>query len=285
MKFNNNSSLVLRNQLNTYTLPKISIVTPSYNQGKFLRETIESVLNQDYPNLEYFIIDGGSTDNSIEIIHEYKDRVDWWVSEKDNGQSGAINRGFMKSTGDLFNWINSDDILFPGALFRIAAAFEQNPHADLIVGDQARGDAKGRIFHVSCAPSHLAISPTNWVFPFGQQSTFIATKAFKRAGGTREDLHGIMDSDLYYRILTSGGVFARAQGMVGMIRTHPLSKGENRKDIWLKENSKIWNEYGISQKMIKIAEWRMRFLRCIDGSYVHSFLKTQKWRGKKPWGG
>ena len=89
--------------------PRISIITPSYNQGGYIEDTILSVINQDYPNLEYIIIDGGSTDNTVDIIQKYSDRIDYWISEKDTGQSNAINKGFRKATGDIINWINSDD--------------------------------------------------------------------------------------------------------------------------------------------------------------------------------
>lgn len=264
-------------------LPKISIVTPSYNQGQFLRETIESVLNQDYPNLEYFIVDGGSTDDSVDIIREYEDRIDWWVSEKDDGQSEAINKGFTRATGDLYNWINSDDLLFPGALHRIAATFRQHPDADLIVGDQARSDADGRILSVSVVPSLLAISPDSWLLPIGQQSTFFSAKAFERVRGIREDLHAIMDTDLYYRILISGGSLVRTKGMVGMIRTHPDAKGEARKELWQEEMCQVWSEYRISNVLFEIAKLKMRLVRCVDGSYVSSFFRVQEWKGKKPW--
>ena len=115
------------------TYPKISIITPSYNQGQFLEQTIVSVLGQNYPNLEYVIIDGGSTDNSVEIIKKYEQHLAYWVSEKDKGQADAINKGLKFCTGEIFNWLNSDDYLENGALYKIAAAFE-NPVIDMVAG-------------------------------------------------------------------------------------------------------------------------------------------------------
>ena len=109
--------------------PKITIITPSYNQGQFIEETITSILSQDYPNLEYLIIDGGSKDNTVEIIKKYAGRLDYWVSEKDRGQSHAINKGLERSNGDIINWINSDDALMPGALWTVARAWMENPGA------------------------------------------------------------------------------------------------------------------------------------------------------------
>src|ERR1051325_4216859 len=107
-------------------LPLITIITPSYNQGQFIEETILSIINQDYPRLEFIIIDGGSTDNTVDIIKKYADRITYWVSEKDKGQSNAINKGLHKATGDIINWINSDDQLMPGALTAVAKHFLAN---------------------------------------------------------------------------------------------------------------------------------------------------------------
>ncbi len=104
--------------------PKISIITPSFNQGQYIEQTIQSIINQNYPNLEYIIIDGGSTDNTVEIIKKYESYISYWVSEKDEGQTDAINKGLEKSTGDIINWLNSDDYLAPNALHNIAASFK-----------------------------------------------------------------------------------------------------------------------------------------------------------------
>lgn len=113
--------------------PKISIVTPSYNQGQFIEETILSILNQNYPNLEYIIIDGGSTDNTVDVIKKYESKITFWVSEPDKGQADAINKGLKYCTGDIFNWINSDDLLAPDALFEIATEFYSTEY-DVLAG-------------------------------------------------------------------------------------------------------------------------------------------------------
>lgn len=116
--------------------PKISIVTPSYNQGQFIEQTITSVLDQNYPNLEYIIIDGGSTDNTIEVIKKYQDRLSYWVSEPDQGQTDAINKGFAKCSGDIFNWLNSDDYYEPNALDQIAKLFLSKPNVQVVCGKE-----------------------------------------------------------------------------------------------------------------------------------------------------
>ena len=124
--------------------PLVSIVTPSLNQGHFIEETIQSVLNQDYPNIEYLVLDGGSTDNTLEILRKYEGCLKW-LSETDGGQSHAINKGFARASGDWMAWINSDDVLYPGALAAIARAADRDPGAGLIYGAGAKIDPSGRV--------------------------------------------------------------------------------------------------------------------------------------------
>ena len=114
--------------------PKISIVTPSFNQGQFLEETILSVLKQEYSNLEYIIIDGGSNDKSLNIIKQYEKKISYWVSEPDNGQTHAINKGFSQATGEIFMWLNSDDILLKGSLNSIGEAYNNTIHKTKFIG-------------------------------------------------------------------------------------------------------------------------------------------------------
>ena len=124
--------------------PKISIITPSFNQSEFLEFTIQSVLSQDYPDLEYIIVDGGSTDGSLEIIKKYEDRLAWWVSEKDQGQTDAINKGFARATGKYLAWLNSDDTYQPGALSKAAEYLESHPEVGLVYGETNYIDQDGR---------------------------------------------------------------------------------------------------------------------------------------------
>ena len=114
--------------------PKISIVTPSFNQGQYIEQTIRSVLDQNYPNLEYIIIDGGSTDETVEIIKKYEQHLAYWISESDKGQTDAINKGFAKCTGEIFNWINSDDYYEPGVFYKLAQLFANNPSLNVVCG-------------------------------------------------------------------------------------------------------------------------------------------------------
>ena len=125
--------------------PKISIVTPTYNQGSYIEECIQSILDQGYPNLDYIIIDGGSIDNTVDIIKKYQDQLSYWVSEKDEGLYDALNKGFKKATGEIFGWLNSDDILHRKSLFTVADIFNSQAEVQWVQGLPTVIDQKGRI--------------------------------------------------------------------------------------------------------------------------------------------
>jgi glycosyltransferase involved in cell wall biosynthesis len=129
-------------------LPLVTIVTPSYNQVRFLEATLRSVLEQDYPRIEYLVVDGASTDGSVEVIRRYASRLDWWVSEKDSGQSDAINKGLRKAHGEFVGWLNSDDIYLPGAISAAVAVFRSHPETGLIYGDALAIDSDGKPFNL-----------------------------------------------------------------------------------------------------------------------------------------
>jgi glycosyltransferase involved in cell wall biosynthesis len=185
--------------------PRISIVTPSFNQGRYLEETIRSVLDQGYPNLEYVVIDGESTDDSLAIIRRYADRLTYWASEPDRGQSHAINKGLARCSGEIFNWINSDDALCTGALHAVAAAWREKPGC-VIAGVEEDIDEDGRenlTVSQKLTPRHFihwreaVRSSMSW----GQPVTFLPMSAVRRAGGVREDLRYSMDHLLMIEVL------------------------------------------------------------------------------------
>src|SRR6266540_1502850 len=134
----------------------ISIITPSYNQAPYLEQTIQSVLGQDYPRLEYIVVDGASTDNSFEIIKKYNDRLAYWISEKDSGQAEAINKGFARAGGEILAWLNSDDYYLPNTISAVVKCFEENPDVVMVYGDMLAVDGKGRTINVlNYKPSSL----------------------------------------------------------------------------------------------------------------------------------
>jgi glycosyltransferase involved in cell wall biosynthesis len=177
---------------------KFTIITPSYNQGDHLEKTILSVIEQDYPLVEYLVIDGGSTDHSVDIIKKYEDRIDFWISEPDRGQSHAINKGLERATGEIISWINSDDQLLPGALTRAAQYFEQDPslyllHGKSIIQGPDAEFTKGAIMQDIEARLLAGL-------PYPQPASFFLRKIFDEFGPLEENLHFGMDYDLLMRV-------------------------------------------------------------------------------------
>jgi glycosyltransferase involved in cell wall biosynthesis len=206
--------------------PRISIVTPSYNQGEFIEETIRSVLLQGYPNLEYIIVDGGSVDHSVEIIKKYEDWLSYWVSEKDNGQSHAINKGILRTTGSIVNWLNSDDFLAPGALRSIADSFcMSDERVGAIVGAGHKLDAARKVFH---SPLPLAITRETllkWTCGgnFMQPACFFRKVAWERCGPIREDLDYCMDF-AFWLDLSKKYCFKSIKVDIAFAHTHTAAK-------------------------------------------------------------
>ena len=182
--------------------PRISIITPSFNQAKFLRQTIESVISQDYQNIEYIIIDGASSDGSLEIIKAYESHLAYWESVSDKGQTDAINKGFARATGKYLAWLNSDDIYQPGAVSEAVDYLEGHPDVGLVYGDCAFIDAKGkRIGLFPAAKTDYARLRRGYVH-IPQQSSFFRAALWKRVGPLDPSFYFAMDYDLWVRLAT-----------------------------------------------------------------------------------
>jgi len=184
-------------------LPRFSIVTPSYNQGAFIQQTIESVLDQNYPDLEYIVIDGGSNDNSVDIIRKYEQYLSYWVSEPDRGQSHAINKGFARASGEIYGWLNSDDRLEPDTLAVVAEAFINNPDTGAFVGHGRKVDISGNTVYYK-KPDDLTFERLcGWMDGgnFMQPSCFYRRSAWEAAGPLDEDIHIAMDVDLWLKMV------------------------------------------------------------------------------------
>jgi glycosyltransferase involved in cell wall biosynthesis len=212
------------------SLPKITIVTPSLNQGRFIEETIKSILNQGYPNLEYFVIDGGSTDETMSIIKKYDEHIDFWTSEPDNGQAAAINKGFAKASGQILAWLNSDDTYESGVFAEVAKMFERHPEADVISG-RCRiwsGDARDRLIAPSplrCFDDFLKIR-TNWTNDrlIVQPEGFFRRRAFEKIGRIREDLYYVFDACMWMDMARTGCIFQSVDQHWANLRVHKDQK-------------------------------------------------------------
>lgn len=205
--------------------PKISIVTPVYNQAKYLEKTILSVLDQGYPNLEYIIIDGGSTDGTVDIIKKYENQLAYWVSEKDNGMYDAIQKGFMHSTGEIMAWINSDDLYYERCLFAIADVFNNHPEIEWFCGKATTIDENGMI--VGCHDTNeLRFCKYDFYLNRGfwvpQSSTVWRKSLWKKVGGLTTSLRLAGDFDLWLRFIDKAPLYI----VHTIIGTYRIRKGQ-----------------------------------------------------------
>jgi glycosyltransferase involved in cell wall biosynthesis len=228
--------------------PRISVVTPSYNQSRFLDETLRSVLQQGYSNLEFIVIDGGSTDESVEIIKRYESHLHYWVSERDGGQSQAINKGFARCTGEIMTWLNSDDCLCPGALERVAAYFMTHPGVGAVIGDQEVVDADGRLVDVKKAVPVNYWLALHSACAVPQPATMFRRTAWLEVGPVDESLRYQMDFDFFLRMLKAGVRFGTIHQPIARFRLHADSKTVSSYDSLVSERTPL-------------QDWRMRQLK------------------------
>lgn len=245
--------------------PKISIVTPSYNQSRFLEQTIRSVLDQGYPNLEYIIIDGGSTDGSVEIIKRYERHLSYWNSSPDNGQADALNKGFALASGEVIGWINSDDLYCPTTLWQAGEWFNAHPEHDLFYGGLLLINGQDRIVDALWAgPPHLAY--TYFVsLDIHQQALFWRRSLMNKVGLLDTDMRFSMDFDFILRLLLNGNA-GRTKNYLGMFRLHQEAKTARLLEICVQENRVIKTRYesrftplvghsGLNRKLLRIKRW------------------------------
>ena len=204
--------------------PKISIITPSYNQVQYLEDTIRSVLSQGYPNLEYIIIDGGSTDGSVDIIRKYEEYLHYWVSEPDSGHGNALNKGFAKATGDVMAWINSDDKYMPWTLSTVGEIFATRPDVHWIVGHSGFWDLHGRLINMITQYKNVydyLMGEYRWI---QQESVFFSKSLWQRAGGNINENYTLMvDGELWCRFFQYDELW-RVPVVLSGYRSH----GDNR---------------------------------------------------------
>lgn len=223
--------------------PRISIVTPSYNQGQFIEETIRSVLLQGYPNLEYIVIDGGSTDNSVEIIQKYKSFLAYWISEKDSGQSNALNKGLRLCSGEIIGWVNSDDLYSIDTFKIIQKAFSQNPQHIFIHGNRILIDADSNVTGWTKLPR---FEPNTLKYSICSETAFWLKDAMEQVGYFNENLQFAMDLEFFGRLYNHGRLL-KVNDYLGYFRCHENSKSSKLITIRDKEAEIIWQEkFGIS---------------------------------------
>jgi glycosyltransferase involved in cell wall biosynthesis len=206
------------------TYPALSIVTPSYNQGQFLEQTIRSVLDQGYPRLEYVVQDGGSSDGTVQILERHRPSLTWCESARDRGQAHALNLGFRHTTGEVMCYLNSDDILLPGALHYVAAYFSRHPDVDVVYGHRVLIDEDGLEVGRWVLPAHDD-AVLSWADYVPQETLFWRRRVWDRVGASfDESFQFALDWDLILRFRDVGARFVRLPRFLGGFRLHPGQK-------------------------------------------------------------
>ena len=235
--------------------PLVSIITPSFNQAAFLEQTIRSVLEQDYPNIEYWVIDGGSTDNSVEIIKQYAPRLAGWLSEKDKGQADGINKGLAKATGEIIGWLNSDDLYYPGAIAGAVEDFRLHPEASFVFSDVESIDEHGNAFNL--------MRYDDWKLPdlmtfhiIGQPGVFMRRAVLEQAGYLDLNYNYLLDVQLWLRMAAIAEPYYAPEEVWAAARIHSDAKNiAHAKDFgaeafrlakWLCEDQRF---YPLSSKL------------------------------------
>lgn len=273
---------------NGLPLPRICVVTPSFNQAPYLERTIRSVLDQGYPNLEYIIIDGGSTDGSVDVIKRYEDKLTYWVSEPDNGQTHALNKGFARATGDFLCWINSDDFFLEGSFVAFAETAMKHPEADWFMGkievvDEYGTSLKNVVPRYNSKQKWYAFVATRqFDTELQQPATFFSKRAWMAAGELDESLRYVMDFDYWGRLAYLGFRPVTIDYDIAGFRMHGESKtGEGLLPFW-REEIKVVEKWlnvcsGIERKhlvrckrFLQYGCFKLRFISQLSGIFGYN---------------
>jgi len=260
----------------------VSIITPSYNQARYLEITIQSVLAQDYPRIEYIVIDGASTDGSIEIIQKYETRLAYWISEKDKGQADAINKGIARAKGDIIAWLNSDDYYLPNTISSAVKVFDENPDVAMTYGDMLAVDEHGKTINI-LKYKQLSLEDLLCFQIIGQPAVFFRREAYEKTGGLDTTFHFLLDHHLWIRIAEQGKILHIPQTWA-TARYHAEAKnrakaaefGREAFDIlaWAKSQPELADEISRAERRAHASAHRVDARYLLDGGQSWSALKA-----------
>jgi glycosyltransferase involved in cell wall biosynthesis len=259
----------------------VTIVTPSFNQARYLEEAIRSVLLQGYGNLEYIVVDGGSTDGSVELIQRYEPWISSWLSEPDRGQADAINKGFSRASGEIVGWLNSDDVLYPGFIEKRVQEIASMPEVDLIYGDVETGPSCDAIEGVMLGrPTDFESMVRTLEVPIPQQSALWRRGLLDRIGGLDVRWQVVLDREFFLRAARVGNMAYR-EGVCGLFRLHPNSKSVAEQIKWVEELPKLYREFFADPDLpVNIAQYEDEAMTEVDRLCAQLLWRNGCWR---PW--
>jgi glycosyltransferase involved in cell wall biosynthesis len=248
-------------------LPKISVVMPSFNHRQFIERSLLSVLNQRYANVELIVVDGGSTDGTVDIIRKYEQHLAYWISEPDKGQSDALNKGFARATGDIYGWLNSDDLYTPVALHRAVAAFLANPGTKIVHGDWMTIDSDDRTIEREYSFDFNLNHFKYEGFVLNAQATFWRPEVHRRFGGFDQSLHNTMDYQmlLAFGINEGNAAFLRIPDILGCFRRHEDQKTGGAGPRVANEHRLMAQRYGYADKYLALGRVKYGYYRLRRG--------------------
>lgn len=224
------------------TFPMITVVVPSFNQARFLERTLCSILDQNYPNLELIVMDGGSTDGSVKILERYASSITYWVSRPDKGQTHALIEGFSRASGEIECWLNSDDLFQPGCLFEVAEFFARHPEADAVYGDATWIDPEDKVLRIQ---REIGFSRFIWMYTYDYipgMSMFWRRSLYEKVGGLDPSYQLAMDADLFIRFAHAGHI-AHVRRQWSKMRFYPQQKNVRLRSISDAEDRRIRERY------------------------------------------
>jgi GT2 family glycosyltransferase len=258
-------------------------VTPSYNQAAYLEQTLTSVLEQDYPRLEYLVIDGASTDGSVEIIKKYAEKLAFWLSEKDSGQAEAINKGLARAQGDILAWLNSDDYYLPGAVSGAVRVFEENPDVALVYGNMLAVDEHGETINI-LTYEQLSLEDLLCFQIIGQPAVFFRRAALEKAGELDATYHFLLDHHLWLRIALQGRIL-HVDETWAAARYHAEAKNRAKADQFGREAFRIldWakSQPGLTETTKRVERGAWASAHRVDARYLLD--GGQPWPALKAW--